>query len=128
MTRAALMVALLVSQLSAACDNFGPPTPAEEACTAPAHDYNGSVVGAFQTTVGAMRNLERGMDPPRWPELTPDYPAVLCFIDADIAKGPPPGPGGSIAPSFDRLLVGVVDGAAEVLIAGYRDQLPVRAP
>lgn len=98
-------------------------------CEVSAREYAGTVVGAFNTTVGAIRALEPlPAEPARWPNLAPDRPAVLCYIDAQIAKGPPPGPNGEIREPFDRVVIGVVDGKAELVMAGYRDQLPALAP
>jgi hypothetical protein len=55
---------------------------------------------------------------------------VVCWIDAPIAKSPPPTPDGETRPSFDRAVVGIraADGALELIKAGYRDSLRVEAP
>jgi hypothetical protein len=126
----ALPLALPLASLTlAACGMFGLPTSAAETCAPSAREYSGTVVGAFITTVGAIRALEpRPAEPARWPDLAPDQPAVLCYVDAQIAKGPPPGPNGEIRDPFDRVVIGVVDGKGEMVMAGYRDQLPVIAP
>jgi hypothetical protein len=108
---------------------LGLPTSASEACARAARDYAGTVVGAFNTTVRAIRALEPlPAEPARWPNLAADHPAVLCYIDAEIAKGPPPGPNGEVRDPFNRVVIGVVEGKGEMVMAGYRDQLPVIAP
>lgn len=53
---------------------------------------------------------------------------MLCYIDGQIAKAPPLGPSGEVPEPFDRAAVAIIDGKAELVVAGYRDQLPVRAP
>jgi hypothetical protein len=55
---------------------------------------------------------------------------VVCWIDAPIAKSPPPTPEGETRPSLDRAVVGIRadDGALELVKAGYRDSLCVEAP
>ncbi len=124
------VVALPLATLAlAACEILGLPTSPSQACGGAARDYSGTVVGSFNTTVGAIRALEPlRADPLRWPNLAADHPAILCYIDAQIAKGPPPGPNGEIRDPFDRAVVGIVDGKSELVMAGYRDRLPVRAP
>jgi hypothetical protein len=113
--------------IAVACGIRDVPSSAQ-ACAGPARDYAGDVVGSFDTTVGAIRRLDGVAGPARWPGTAPDHPAVLCYIDAQIAKGPPPGPNGEIREPFDRVVVGVVEGKSEVIVAGYRDRLPVDAP
>jgi hypothetical protein len=109
-----------------ACGMLG---SAAEGCAAAARGYSGTVVGAFDTSVGAIRGLApRAGEPSRWPRLADDHPAVLCYIDAVIAKAPPPPPDGPPPEPYDRVVVGIVDGNGEMIIAGYREQLPVRAP
>jgi hypothetical protein len=45
------------------------------------HDYAGTVVGTFNTTVGAIRALEPlPAEPARWSDLAPEHPAVLCGV------------------------------------------------
>jgi len=130
MRRHLLLVAVLVlGTTTAGCDLVGLSRPAAELCAGVAGDYSGSVVGSFNTTVGRVRALEpRAGQPPRWPEHGADHPAVRCYIDGEIAKAPPPGPNGEVSKPFDRAVVAIVDGQSELVIAGYRDKLPVKAP
>jgi hypothetical protein len=87
------------------------------------------VVGAFPTTISRLRLLEsREGQPTQWAEMPGDHLAVLCYIDAQIAKAPPPGPTGEARDPYDRILIAVVDGMPTLLAAGYRDTLPVQAP
>jgi len=104
-----------------ACGPFG---PAAELCAAPARGYGGTLVGSFNTTVGAVRSLQpRAGVPELWPGLGADHPAVLCYIDAQIPKGGP-----EPAPPFDRAVVAIVDGASQMIMAGYKDRIPIEAP
>ena len=54
---------------------------------------------------------------------------AVCWIDAPIAKSPPPTPDGDTRPSFDRAVVGIRadNGTIELINAGYRDSLRVEA-
>lgn len=114
---------LLVVLAFAGCQSFQTVPRAAEICALQAPVYSGVVVGAFDTTVGAVRRLQpREVQPPLWEGIPDAQPAVACYIDALIAKAPP-----GAAP-YDRALIGVVDGAGRLVVAGYRDQMPVFAP
>jgi hypothetical protein len=105
------------------------PTSTLEFCATVAVEYSGRVAGTFDTTVAGLRRLEPlEASPDKWPALAPDYPAVLCYIDGQVALAPPPDASGNVAEPFNRAVVAVVDGTSELVLAGYRDQLPVRAP
>lgn len=113
------------------------PGSAAQVCAAQAQGYDGTVAGAFQTTVGAIRGLDprQNVDRPglspepiRWTGLAADHAAVICFIDADIPKGEAPAANGQSQDAFDRVVVAVVDGVAEVVEAGDRENIDVRAP
>lgn len=107
--------------LIAGCQMFAP--SAAELCAAEAPAYEGTVVGAFDTTVGAIRALEpRLAEPARWPGVSDGHAAVLCYVDGVIGKSPPGGD------PFDRAVIAMVDRNAELIAAGYRDRLPIRAP
>ena len=126
-----LPVILAMGVTTAACDVAGPSGSEVELCAGVAREYSGwhRVVGSFNTTVGAVRALEPRMgQPQRWPDLAPDHPAVLCYIDGEIPKGPPAGPNGEAPKDYDRAVVAIVDGQSELIIAGYQDKLPVQAP
>ena len=51
------VLAQLAALLVTGCEMFGIPWSALDACTGPARDYAGQVIGAFNTTVGAVRRL-----------------------------------------------------------------------
>ena len=114
----------LVSLVVLGCGDSSP-SSAAAACANAARDYAGTSVGSFATTVGAIRQLSPAAGSQLWPSFAPATSAVLCYIDAAIAKGPPPGPEGSIRDPFDRVVVGLVDGQSKMILAGYRSQLPV---
>jgi hypothetical protein len=126
----ALRLAIVPASLAlAGCAMYGALASVPEACADAATNYDGEVVGVFMTTVGAIRGLSPlPSDQPKWPELSSDHSAILCYVDGAVAKAPPPGPDGEVAEPFDRLVIGIADGEAVVVVAGYRDTLEVRAP
>ncbi|MBA2489946.1 MAG: hypothetical protein ACR2LP_01720 [Candidatus Limnocylindrales bacterium] len=133
--RIALLALPLASLALGACQvigapfSLGPSRLAAEACAGPAREYSGSVSGSFDTTVGAIRAVgSRSAVPAPWPDLPPGHAAVLCYIDGRMGKAPPAGQDGEGRESFDRAIVGVVDGDLQMIVAGYRDQLPVPTP
>ncbi|HEX7197593.1 MAG TPA: hypothetical protein VF364_12265 [Candidatus Limnocylindria bacterium] len=79
-------------------------------------------MGSFATTVGKVRGLTAGAAPARWPELADESPAVVCYLDGSVLKAPPGGD------PYERAVIAVAGEQAELIIAGYRDQIPVRAP
>jgi hypothetical protein len=114
---------VLLWQTLSAC-GIEPELPAAATCGSQARDYAGVVVASYKTTVGAVRRLDpRQVAPARWQDLPSDHPAVLCYIAGEVAKGPPPP-----AKPFDLAAVAVVDGAAELVFAGYRDNTPIGPP
>jgi hypothetical protein len=105
------------------------PASTVDPCAASAADYNGHVAASFVTTIGAIRAVPMlEIQSVRWPGLADSHPAVLCYIDGQIPKGPPPPVLGTIPPSFDRAVIVVIDGQAELVMASYRDQVPIVAP
>ena len=96
-------------------------------CAEQAADYGPdfSVAGAFTTTVGRIRTLypTAGQQIPETGETV-----VLCYLDGELPKGPPPDDGGEIPPSFDRAVVAVVNETAIPLVLGYQDDIPVTDP
>jgi len=128
MTTRVLAALLLLSLTLTACEAFGLASRSEDGCTEQARAYSGTLVASFVTTVGGLRSLTPGTAPVRWPELPPDSPAFLCYIDAAIAKAPPPGPDNEISDPFDRAVIGIAGGEPHMIVAGYRANLPVRAP
>jgi hypothetical protein len=124
--RRAASLALGLALVVCACN----PSPFDGAawsrCAEAARDYNGKVAGAFATTVGRVRRT--APDAELFPQVEDGVPATLCYIDADIAKGPPPGPEGQIREPFDRVVLALVDNQVEVVLAGYRADVPVVDP
>jgi hypothetical protein len=100
------------------------PTDPVAVCAEQARAYGPAfeVAGSFATTVREVRDLTPGVEPARWPELADETPSVVCFLDGSVPKSPPGGE------PFDRALVRVAGEHAELIIAGYRDQLIVEAP
>jgi hypothetical protein len=74
------------------------------------------VAGAFETTLGRVRE-EAAAD--HWGDLPDSATAILCYIDGSIPKAPPGGR------PFDRVVVAIVDGRLEMLMAGYRSAIPI---
>lgn len=111
-----MMLALLVIAL-AGCQSSA------AACAPWATLYQGNVAASFTTDVGSIRrlfDLPNGRD--RWPGVGDDRRAVLCYVDGGIPKAPPAGK------PFDRAVIAIVDGHGELILAGYRDSLPIREP
>jgi hypothetical protein len=142
------LVALALVPVLAACGSFGvqrsQPTDAvqqsrtepERLCTTAADGYNGELVAAFAMTVQDVRAVmptaqPGGEDnyPEGWESLSGDVAAAKCYIDAEIAKAPPPGPEGTSEPSFDRAVLFAATGVdAAFYAAGYRDSLSPEPP
>lgn len=109
---------------------------AQGLCTSAADNYGGSVVAAFAMTVDDVRAVmptapPGGQDnyPNEWDSLDGNVSAAKCYIDADIAKGPPPDLDGNVAPTFDRALIYAADGVPLAFqAAGYRDRLVPEPP
>ena len=88
-------------------------------------DVNGPdfrVAGSFLTTVTTVRDLIPDAGPDAWRELPDEAPAVLCYLDGPVPQAPPDGE------PFDRSVVAVAGDHAQLIIAGYREELRVRAP
>lgn len=94
-------------------------------CSDQARKYGPSftVAGAFSTTVARLEDFLPGSSPviAQW-QLPADTPAVLCYLDGPIPKAPSGGR------PMDREVVVVAGEHTELVMGGYQDQLPVRAP
>jgi hypothetical protein len=103
---------------------------APEACVSAAINDGGTVAAAFDSTVGAIRRLPAARDNPQLSAYASDEPAVVCYIDGQIPKGPPPpaNPSITLPPSFDRAVLVVVGSDVLFIAAGYRDSLPIQPP
>ena len=126
-----LVVILVMGVTTAECGVAGPSGSEVELCAGVAREYSGwhRVVGSFNTTVGAVRALEPRMgQPQRWPDLAPDHPAVLCYIDGEIPKGPPAGPNAEATKDYHRAAVAILDCQSALIIAGYQDKFPLQPP
>ncbi len=97
-------------------------------CSAVAHDDHGTVSAAFTSTVGAIKKLHAVAGSPQLDGYASDQTATICYIDGEIAKGPPPEPNGTIPPSFDRVVIVVVGQDTILVSAGYSQDLPIQAP
>lgn len=86
------------------------------------HGPEFTVAGAVATTVAKVRDLQPQMQPPRWPELTPESAAVLCYLDGPFGDAPGGGE------PYDRGVVAVAGEHADLVILGYRSGLPVPTP
>jgi hypothetical protein len=120
MTRTAVLVVALVLSACALVDEVDPVVVCQE--QADAAEPHRLVVGSFATTVTTVRGLMPGGEPEGWPELRGEGPAVLCYLDGPLPQGPPGGE------PFDRAVIAVAGDDAQLIIAGYRDELEVRAP
>jgi hypothetical protein len=112
-------------------DSQSPATPSQavDPCSASAVAYSGRVIASFVTTIGAIRAMPlNAHHSDLWPGLPGDSAAVLCYIDGEIAKGPPDMVPGTGRPTFDRAAIVVVDGRSDLIAAGYRENLSAVAP
>ena len=121
-----MIVAVLL--LASGCSFFEP--SASEACgrAAAERDPQATVAAAYATTVGRVRTMlptEMGVVAGG---ATDGVRAYLCYLDGEIPKGPPPAANGAIQPPFDRAVVVVIDEKHTLVMAGYRDNLPIRTP
>ena len=120
-------MALSVSVLTGACSILG--LGASAACerAAAQWDSHPTVAAAFSTTVGrvwGMMPSENGVVASGAKDGTRAY---LCYLDGEIPKAPPPA-NGVVQPSFDRSVVVVTDEHAVLVMAGYRDRVPILDP
>lgn len=106
-----------------------PSANSELLCASSGYANGRELVGAFATTVGEVRGtMQGGSNGPIPPEVPDSELAALCYFDGEIPKGPPPDPSGTPQPSFDRIIVAVVDGDSTMIVAGYQDRLAVVDP
>jgi hypothetical protein len=117
-------MALLAALVLAGCSSRAAPS-ASPPCAAAAEAYNGQVVGFEATTLSVARGFSVIAGDPRLSALAPTEPAYVCFIDGQIPKAPPPLPGETPAPPFDRAMVVAVGTVSDLIEAGYRTTLPV---
>ena len=78
-----------------------------------------TVAGSLATTVEQVRALQPQLQPARWPELAPEDPATLCYLDGPFGAAPGGGD------PYDRALVAVADGHSDLVIVGYQREMAV---
>ena len=103
-----------------------PRAVAARLCEQAAADYDGVVVEAEETTVGAVRaQVPAGLAfPDGWPGKSSGDPAARCTVDGRFPVSRPAG-----APPATRGVVVAADGAAPLLLsAGPADSAEARAP
>lgn len=98
----------------------------------------GTLVGAFRSTAGEIADWVENVNYPdgpqpritAWRQMPPSSPGYLCYFDAVMGKGPPPVPGASPAPAFDRSLI-LLDASGAVVPPaklGYQRNVPIMPP
>jgi hypothetical protein len=94
-------------------------------CEALAADVGNSseVLGAFEGTLAGVQALLPSQHPSLHPALEREHRVVVCFLSTRIEKGAP-----GVNALFDRGMYLVVEGVPELLAAGDRTNLVVRAP
>jgi hypothetical protein len=113
----------LMCLLGTACGAAGPLPPEAAICSDVALEYDGVVVGSYRTTVVNVRRMQPGeVEGGPFADVPDGEDAVVCYVDAAIAKAPPGGE------PFDRAIVAVVGGRAILVTAGYKRDLPVVRP
>lgn len=130
---------------SARGDGSDTSTAPEAACE-PDRGPGMMVVGAFDTSVGGVRqwqaeqiaiDLERAGMPSSsgdgqatWSsELSATTNAVLCYLDGTVNKAPPPTPDEPEPVPFNRAVMAVLeDGSVIAVTLGYQGSIPVRPP
>lgn len=132
-------------QMAAAAGNGLDGSTAPAAACEPARGPGMTVVGAFATTVGGVRQWQAqqiAMDAKRagrpsssighatWSsERSTGTKAVLCYLDGTIDKAPPPAPDGTATVPFNRAIIAVLeDGSVTAVTLGYQGNIPVHAP
>jgi hypothetical protein len=98
---------------------------ATSACADAARQSGGEleVAAAYESTVGTIRDSSvNATHRALWPDMSPDTPASLCYLDGPISRAPPGG-----EPN-NREVVGVANGQVEFLMSGYQQSLETRAP
>ena len=91
---------------------------AQDSCAAAAPEWHGTVISASERTLRDIRHDYPDAALSQWGDVSDDHPAALCYIDGGIPKG------AAGSASFDRAIVAVVDGDAELLVAGFASNLP----
>jgi hypothetical protein len=99
-----------------------------DACTQVATDDQGNVVAFFSAPLDAIKRLPAVNSNPQLAGFPDDASAIVCYVDGDVPKGPPPRPSGSIPPSFDRDVLVVVGDSAFQVAPGYKAALPIESP
>ena len=77
------------------------------------------VSGALPATVEEVRALQPQLQPARWPELAPQDPATLCYLDGPFGAAPGGGD------PYDRAVVAVAEGHSDLVIVGYQRDMAV---
>lgn len=100
------------------------------ACVTMALEDHGSVTAFFASTVGAIRAVPAARNDEQLATYPSDGAASICYIDGQIPKGPPipPDPSATVPPSFDRAVLVVIGQDTFMVAAGYRQNLPIKAP
>ncbi len=111
-----------------AAGNSTPTGVVSDPCTAAAQSVGGKVAASFNTTIAKLRAMPQLSVQPQLASYADTQAVALCYVDGAIPKGPPPGPDGSIPPSYDRAVFVVVGGHYQFLMAWYREDLPATAP
>ena len=122
--RGGIVKAALAALVVTGCAPLPAPEPVA-VCREQARVYGEDfrVAGSFATTVGRLRSISpMEPEPELWPELSNDAPAVACYLDGSVPGAPPGGD------PYDRALVGVSGEHADLILAGYREELTVEAP
>ena len=86
-----------------------------------------TIVGVFASTAGRIREAVSSSGGVIPQPVSDDAPAVLCYLDGEFPKAPPPD-GPVVHPNYDRAMVVVVGDFVGVLQLGYKATLEIRDP
>ncbi len=104
-------------------------------CVKSSYAIGRTLVAAFRSTAAEVASWQENRRPggsagptSHWRSVPGTQIVDACYFEGSFSKGPPPPVSGTAAPSFNRIVVLVSQGADELAAAGYQDQIEPVAP